>query len=80
MLIVSLLTLGDPHTLTGGYLYQQRVAALAPAFEARMHFVSLPLAPFPLPGVAVPVALRQAARQGPHALLIDSIAAAYVRG
>jgi glycosyltransferase involved in cell wall biosynthesis len=78
VLIVSLLTLGDPHTLTGGYLYQQRVAALAPAFDARVNFVSLPLAPFPLPGVAAPVVLRRAARQRPHALLIDSIAAAYV--
>jgi glycosyltransferase involved in cell wall biosynthesis len=78
VLIVSLVTLGDPDTLTGGYLYQQRVAALAPAFDARVHFVSLPLAPFPLPGVAGPVVLRRAARQRPHALLIDSIAAAYV--
>jgi glycosyltransferase involved in cell wall biosynthesis len=78
VLIVSLITLGDPRTLTGGYLYHQRVAALAPAFDARVRFVSIPMAPFPLPAVPAPVALCRAARQRPDVLLIDSIAAAYV--
>ena len=78
MLIVSLVTLGDPATLTGGYLYHQRMAALAPAFDARVHFVSVPTAPFPLPAVAGAAALRRAARPRPDVLLIDSIAAAYV--
>jgi glycosyltransferase involved in cell wall biosynthesis len=78
VLTVSLVTLGDPATLTGGYLYHQRIAALAPAFDARLRFVSVPAAPFPLPVAAGPVVLRRAARDRPDVLLLDSIAAAYV--
>jgi glycosyltransferase involved in cell wall biosynthesis len=77
-LMVSLITLGDPGTLTGGYLYHQRIAALAPRFGARVRFVSVPSAPFPLPVAAGPWVLRQVARQRPDVVLLDSIAAGYV--
>jgi glycosyltransferase involved in cell wall biosynthesis len=78
VLIVSLITLGDPGTLTGGYLYHQRIAALAPRFGARVHFVSVPAAPFPLPAAAGPWVLRRLARQRPDVVLLDSIATAYL--
>jgi glycosyltransferase involved in cell wall biosynthesis len=78
VLMVSLVTLGDPGTLTGGYLYHQRIAALAPRFDARIRFVSVPAAPFPLPVVAGPWVLRRLARQRPDVLLLDSIAAGYL--
>jgi glycosyltransferase involved in cell wall biosynthesis len=77
-LMVSLVTLGDTGTLTGGYLYHRRIAALAPRFGARVGFVSVPTAPFPLPFGAGPLVLRRLARQRPDVVLLDSIAAAYV--
>ena len=78
VLMVSLVTLGDPSTLTGGYLYHQRIAALADGFDARVEFVSVPAAPFPLPVTAGPLVLRRLARQRPDVVLLDSIAAAFV--
>jgi glycosyltransferase involved in cell wall biosynthesis len=77
-LMVSLITLGDPGTLTGGYLYHRRIAALAPRFGARVEFVAVPAAPFPLPVAAGPVVLRRLARQRPDVVLLDSIAAGYL--
>ena len=76
--MVSLITLGDPGTLTGGYLYHRRIAALAPRFGARIRFVSVPPAPFPLPLAAGPLVLRRLAVQHPDLVLIDSIAAGYL--
>jgi glycosyltransferase involved in cell wall biosynthesis len=76
--MVSLITLGDPATLTGGYLYHQRIAALAPRFDAQVRFVSVPAARFPLPLAAGPWVLRRLARQRPHLVLLDSIAAGYL--
>ncbi len=77
MLAISLVTLGDPSTLTGGYLYHQRLAELAPAHDARIDFISFPDRPFPLPALGGPALLDRSARAA-HALLIDSIAAGYV--
>jgi glycosyltransferase involved in cell wall biosynthesis len=76
-LAVSLLTLGDPGRLTGGYLYHRRMAALAPRFGARVEFVSVPDRPFPLPALAGPASLR-AAERGADVVVLDSIAAAFV--
>src|SRR5437763_867482 len=42
VLKIALITLGDPNTLTGGYLYHRRLAALAPRHSARIEFVSFP--------------------------------------
>jgi hypothetical protein len=57
MLVASLLTLGSPHQLTGGYLYHLRLAELAPRHGARIELVSLP---FPLPAAFRRRALRRA--------------------
>jgi len=77
-LTVSLLTLGDPASLTGGYLYHRRMAALAPRFRARVQFLSLPDWPFPLPALAGSPILRTAADTGADILLLDSIVAAFL--
>src|SRR5690348_11158354 len=45
---VVLITLGDPTQLTGGYLFHQRLAELAPRHNAELHFASFPPRPFPL--------------------------------
>ena len=76
-MVVSLLTLGDPGRLTGGYLYHRRMADAAARHGARLEFVSLPDWPFPLAALAAPRALRRARRQGARALVLDSIAAAF---
>jgi glycosyltransferase involved in cell wall biosynthesis len=89
-LTVSLITLGDPDRVTGGYLYHRRMAELAPAHRATVDFVSLPDRPFPLPAVAGPSVVRRAlrppSRQGApprsgrraDVLALDSIAAAFL--
>ncbi len=78
LLNVSLVTLGNPRTMTGGYLYHWRIAEMAPAFDARVDFASFPSWPFPLPVAAGPLVLRSAARHRPDVLLLDSIAAAFL--
>ncbi|MDQ3905322.1 MAG: hypothetical protein M3300_07770, partial [Actinomycetota bacterium] len=60
MLSVSLITLGDPGQLTGGYLYHRRMAEAASAHDARLRFVSFPALPFPLPAARATVVLRRA--------------------
>ena len=76
MLLASLLTLGSPHQLTGGYLYHLRLAELAPRHGARIDLVSLPALPFPLPAAFGRRPLRRAASG--DVVVVDSIAAAYV--
>ncbi|MDA8216248.1 MAG: hypothetical protein M0Z94_01375, partial [Dehalococcoidales bacterium] len=75
---LSLITLGDPATMTGGYLYHQRMAAAAPRHGAMLTFVSIPEQPFPLALAAGGSALARAMATKPAAILIDSIAAAYL--
>jgi glycosyltransferase involved in cell wall biosynthesis len=75
-LAVSLITLGDPGRLTGGYLYHRRMAELAAAHPATVGFVSFPEHPFPLPAVAGPAVLRRAVRS--DVVVLDSIAAAFL--
>ena len=75
ILTVSLVTLGDPGRLTGGYRYPRRMAELAPACGAAVRVVSFPDRPFPLPTVAGPTVLRQTRAD---VLVLDSIAAAYL--
>jgi glycosyltransferase involved in cell wall biosynthesis len=77
MLDVALITLGDPRTLTGGYLYHLRMAELAPRHDARLRFVSFPERPFPMAALDAPRVLR-AAQHGVDALVLDSIAAAFL--
>ena len=75
ILTVSLVTLGDPGRLTGGYRYHRRMAELAPDSGARVDFVSFPDRPFPLPALAGPAVLAQARAD---VLVLDSIAAAFL--
>jgi glycosyltransferase involved in cell wall biosynthesis len=75
ILTVSLVTLGDPGRLTGGYRYHRRMAELAPACDAAVRFVSFPDRPFPLPTLAGPAVLRQT---GADVVVLDSIAAAFL--
>jgi glycosyltransferase involved in cell wall biosynthesis len=77
MLTISLVTLGDPDRLTGGYLYHRRMAELAPRFDARIEFVSFPDLRFPLPLLAAGGLLQRIRRARPGAIVLDSIAAAF---
>src|SRR4051794_31204795 len=65
-MLVSLLTRGAPEQLTGGYLYHQRIANLAPLHGAEVEFVSVRASSNPF------------ARASGDVLLVDSIAAAAV--
>lgn len=78
ILKIALLTLGDPGRLTGGYLYHQRIADLAPHHGAHITFASFPESLFPLPALAAPRVLREAMAADAGAFILDSIAAAYV--
>ena len=75
ILTVSLVTLGDPGRLTGGYRYHRRMAELAPACGAAVRFVSFPDRRFPLPALSGPAVLRRARAD---VLVLDSIAAAFL--
>ncbi|MFN2505561.1 MAG: glycosyltransferase family 4 protein [Acidimicrobiales bacterium] len=77
MLAASLITLGSPAQLTGGYLYHQRLAEAAPAHGARLDFVSFPMLPFPLAALWGPAVLRRASR-GADVVVVDSIAAGFL--
>lgn len=72
---VSLVTLGDPETLTGGYLYHRRLAELAPRFDAELRFVSFRDRPFPLARLEARGVRQQAFAA--DAVVLDSIAAAF---
>ncbi|MGH9230205.1 MAG: glycosyltransferase family 4 protein [Acidimicrobiales bacterium] len=76
MLAVSLVTLGSPEQLTGGYLYHRRMAELAPQQDAHVDLVPVPALPFPLPAAPAGRALGRAAHA--DVLVVDSIAAAVV--
>ncbi len=78
MLTIALVTLGDPATLTGGYLYHWRVAELAGRHGARIEFVSFPSWPFPLPLLSGGRVLRQVRECGAQAVLLDSLCAGYL--
>jgi glycosyltransferase involved in cell wall biosynthesis len=75
MLSISLVTLGDPRQLTGGYLYHQRMAEAAPTHGAEIRFVSFPDHPFPLPALRSRSVLKKASAA--DVVLLDSIAAAF---
>lgn len=75
---VSLVTVGDPDTMTGGYLYHRRVADRAAANDARIDFRSLPTTAFPWPLLAGRKLLATIRREKPDVVLLDSIAAAFV--
>jgi glycosyltransferase involved in cell wall biosynthesis len=78
MLSALLVTLGDPNTLTGGYLFHRRLAELAPRHDARLEFVSVPDRPFPIAITSGPRILREVRRAKPDVAVLDSIAAAFL--
>ena len=74
---LALVTLGDPNRRTGGYRYHRIMAAAAVDHGAELRFGSVPSLPWPIP--ALPAAWRlRAAAEGSDAILLDSIAAAFV--
>jgi glycosyltransferase involved in cell wall biosynthesis len=77
MLSISLITLGDPGQVTGGYLYHRRMAEAASAHDARLRFVSFPALPFPLPAARAGAVLRRACSPA-DIVVLDSIAAAFL--
>jgi glycosyltransferase involved in cell wall biosynthesis len=76
MLSVSLLTLGSPEQLTGGYLYNRRMADLAPANDSELRFVSFAPQSFPLAVFQADPVMRKTCESNPDVVLIDSIVAA----
>jgi glycosyltransferase involved in cell wall biosynthesis len=77
-LLISLVTLGDPNTLTGGYLYHRRLAELASRHGARLVFASFPAWPFPFPLLYGPRMPRVLSVQRADVVVLDSIAAAFL--
>jgi glycosyltransferase involved in cell wall biosynthesis len=77
-LSVSLVTLGDPNTLTGGYLYHRRLAELASRHGARLMFASFPAWPFPFPLLYGPRIRKLLSAQRADVVVLDSIAAAFL--
>ena len=75
---ISLVTLGDPTKTTGGYLYHARMAEAAASHDSVLGFVSFPERPFPLPVLASRSIAARLRRRVPHAVVVDSIAAAYL--
>jgi glycosyltransferase involved in cell wall biosynthesis len=76
MLTASLVTLGHPDRVSGGYLYHRRMADAGPAHGFSVEFYCFPEWPFPLPIAAGPSLLRRAASA--DVVIVDSIAAAYL--
>jgi glycosyltransferase involved in cell wall biosynthesis len=77
MLDISLITLGDPARQTGGYLYHRRLAERAGAYGARVDFISVREAAFPVALLSAGRALRSLPKST-DAVLLDSIAASLV--
>ena len=73
---LTLVTLGDPHRLSGGYLYHLRLAELAPGNDAEVHFASIPDRRVPFQLLANRQLVREVSVQQPDAVIVDSIAAA----
>jgi glycosyltransferase involved in cell wall biosynthesis len=78
ILRTTLLTLGDPATLTGGYLFHRRLAQLAPDHAAEIRFVSFPERPYPMPVLDAPRVMARVRSTRPEVVVLDSIAAAFV--
>ena len=76
MLTISLVTLGSPDQLTGGYLYHRRMADLAPAHDAQLEFLSVPAQVFPLAAAAARRLVRQA--RFADVTVVDSLAASFL--
>ena len=76
MLEISLLTLGDPESVTGGYLYHRRMAEAAPTYGARLSFLSIPERYLGAGALAARRLLASAADS--DVVVLDSIVAAHL--
>lgn len=72
---VTLLTVGDPHRVTGGYLFHRRLAERAARHGAELKFVSIPDVPLPWAIAMGPGWLRAPATRTADVLVLDSLAA-----
>jgi glycosyltransferase involved in cell wall biosynthesis len=72
---VTLLTVGDPNRVTGGYLFHRRLADRAPNHRADLRFVSIPDLPLPWATAAGPAWLLAPATRHADVFVLDSIAA-----
>jgi glycosyltransferase involved in cell wall biosynthesis len=72
---IAVLTAGDTEALTGGHLYNRRIAEHAPDHSMRLAIVTVPPLPFPLQVLAGRRALARALWAAPAAILVDSLAA-----
>lgn len=77
-LVVALITLGDPNTLTGGYLYHRRLAERAPQNDTRIEFLSYRPGSWAAAFAQIPSLLGKARRLGAGVIVTDSIAAAFL--
>jgi glycosyltransferase involved in cell wall biosynthesis len=75
MVVVSLVTLGSPDQVTGGYLYHRRLADAAPSHNAEVVFVSFPDGPFLASARQATDVIVRAHRCGADLVVVDSIAA-----
>lgn len=73
---LPLLTLGDPGQLSGGHVYQRRIAGAATGYDFAIRFVPLPPGAFLRQSLAAHAALVEAFRRSAAAVLVDSIVAA----
>ena len=72
---MTLLTVGDPSRVTGGYLFHRRMADRAPDNGAELRFVSIPDWPLPWAMAAGPAWLLARSTRSADVLVLDSIAA-----
>ncbi|CAN5440431.1 glycosyltransferase [soil metagenome] len=75
---VTLITLGDPKTVTGGYLYHSRMAEAAHRHNFAFEFASVPVGPL-ASSVATARRLLRAAERERDVVICDSIAATFLR-
>lgn len=76
MLTVSLVTLGSPDRLTGGYLYHRRLADAAYRHGAQMSFACFPFGSFPYAAGRAGRVMAEAQRGTADIVVVDSIVAA----
>jgi glycosyltransferase involved in cell wall biosynthesis len=72
---VTLLTVGDPGRVTGGYLFHRRLAERASRHDADVTFVSIPDLPLPWAILTALAWLHAPATRTADVLVLDSIAA-----
>lgn len=70
---ITLVTEGDPARISGGFLYQRRVAERAGEHGAALRMVSVPARRFPLALIDGPRVLRRARRDA-DVVVVDSLA------